>query len=153
MIRNLPLVFAVTVVSASQAQTPRFAPGEVMARFAQGSEESAAVARAMQADPQDLRSLTAAVTALGARAGVRLQATRIGSGNWVILAIDSVALTDRVQGQLGARENVEGITRRTRVSGLPHESAEFGRFRIATLSGYCGAGRRGCACLRSIQGA
>lgn len=110
--RTLPLVFAVTIVSATQAQTPRFAPGEVMARFAQGTEASAAVARAMQADPQDLRALTPAITALGARAGVPLQATRIGSGDWVILAIDSVALTERVQGQLGARENVEGITRR-----------------------------------------
>ena len=110
--RILPLVFAVTIVSATQAQTPRFAPGEVMARFAQGTEASAAVARAMQADPQDLRALTPAITALGARAGVPLHATRIGSGDWVILAIDSVALTERVQGQLGARENVEGITRR-----------------------------------------
>jgi hypothetical protein len=83
-----------------------------MARFARGTEASVAVARAMQADPQDLRALTPAITALGARAGVPLRATRIGSGNWVILAIDSVALTDRVQGQFGARENVEEITRR-----------------------------------------
>ena len=112
MIRNLPLVFVVTIVSSSHAQAPAFTPGEVIVRFAQGSEASTAVVRAMQADPQDLRVLTSAITALGARAGVPLHATRIGSGNWVVLTIDSVALTDRVHGQLGARENIDAITRR-----------------------------------------
>ncbi len=112
MIRTLILLLSVVLVSASQAQAPRFVPGVVMAHFSQGSESSAALARVMQADPLDLGPLVPTVTTLGAKVGVPLRATRIGSGNWVILDIDSLALTDRVQRQLGARENVEEITPR-----------------------------------------
>jgi len=118
VIRNLPIVFAVIVVSSSQAQTPRYARGEILARFAAGSEGSAVVARAMQADPTDLRPLVPAITALGARAGVPLEVKSIGSGNWLVMTIDTTALFDRVEQQLGALVNVERADRRAETPRL-----------------------------------
>ena len=110
MMRNLLFLVPFMIVSSSQAQSPRVAAGEVMARFAQGSEGGGAVARAMQANPQDLSGLTPAVTALGAKVGVPLRAKQLGSGSWLVLAVDSTVLMGRVEGQLEARENVENVS-------------------------------------------
>jgi hypothetical protein len=107
----LPLTVAVSVVGSLQAQTPKFVPGEVMVRFAQGSEASVALNRVVETDPTDLAGLLPTVTALGAGAGVPLRPTRVGSGGWVILAIDSAALAQRLHGQLPQRENVESVRR------------------------------------------
>lgn len=112
MVRSLPVVFLVTIMSVAQAQTPRYTPGEVMLRFAAESEGRAVVVRSMEADPADLSALAFVVTALGARSGVPLRATRLGSGHWLTVAIDSVALVDRVHAQLRARENIDDVTRR-----------------------------------------
>jgi hypothetical protein len=107
----LPLTVAVSVVGSLQAQTPKFVPGEIMVRFARGSEASVALNRVVETDPTDLAGLLPAVTALGAGAGVPLHPTRVGSGGWVILAIDSAALAQRLHGQLPRRENVASVRR------------------------------------------
>jgi len=107
----LPLTIAVSVVGSLQAQTPKFVAGEILVRFAPGSEASAALNRVVETDPADLTELLPAVTALGAGAGVPLRPTRVGSGGWVILAIDSAALAQRVHGQLPQLENVESVRR------------------------------------------
>lgn len=114
----LTLTVAVSVVGSLQAQTPKFVAGEIMVRFAQGSDASTALNRVVETDPADLTGLLPAVTALGAGAGVPLRPARIGSGGWAILAIDSAALAQRLHGQLPRLENVESVRRGERALQL-----------------------------------
>ena len=87
----------------------RFVPGEVVVKFAPGTEASAAVMRAGRLSPPDLEALAPPVAALQAKTGLPLRAKQVTGGQWVLLAVDGEKLVERLAEQLRARANVADV--------------------------------------------
>ena len=102
----------VLVLSAILLGSPplgRFVPGEVLVKFAPGTEASAAVMRAGRLSPPDLEALAPPVTALQAKTGLPLRAKQVTGGQWVLLAVDGEKLVERLAEQLRGRANVADV--------------------------------------------
>src|SRR3990172_6843251 len=102
----------VLVLSAMLLGSPppgRFVPGEVVVKFAPGTEASAAVMRAGRLSPPDLEALAPPVTALQAKTGLPLRAKQVTGGQWVLLAVDGEKLVKRLAEQLRGRANVADV--------------------------------------------
>ncbi len=102
----LQLAIPLLLVMTQQGQTPRFVPGQAMARFVPGSAGSEAVLRAGRESPPDLGALAPVVENLGSRVGIPLQTSQISSGGWFVLSIDLEAIAGRSLQQLGDRDRV-----------------------------------------------
>jgi hypothetical protein len=102
----LGLVLPTILLSTSPTSSPQFVPGEVLAKFAPGTDESAAVSRATQVTPPDLAALVPVISRLQAKTGVPLKATQVLSGGWVRLSIDGDGLTKQLVRQLRMRDTV-----------------------------------------------
>jgi hypothetical protein len=87
----------------------RFVPGEVLVKFAPGTEASAAVMRAGRLSPPDLEALAPPVTTLQAKTGLPLRAKQVTGGQWVLLAVDGEKLVERLAEQLRGRANVADV--------------------------------------------
>jgi hypothetical protein len=105
----LGLVLPTILLSASPTPSPQFVPGEVLAKFAPGTDGSAAVSRAIQATPPDLAVLGPIISRLQAKTGVPLKATQVMSGSWVRLSIDGDGLTKQLVRQLRMRDTVAAV--------------------------------------------
>lgn len=96
----LGLMVPTILLSASPAPSPQFVPGEVLAKFAAGTDGSAAVSRASQVTPPDLGPLVPVISRLQAKTGVPLKAMQVLSGDWVRLSIDGDGLAKQLVRQL-----------------------------------------------------
>lgn len=105
----LGLVLPTILLSTSPTPSSQFVPGEVLAKFAPGTDGSAAVSRATQVTPPDLAVLVPVISRLQAKTGVPLKATQVLSGNWVRLSIDGDGLTKRLVRQLRMRDTIAEV--------------------------------------------
>jgi len=100
----------VPVMAATlSAQSPRFVPGEVIAKFVPGSEAGAAVARAAEREPLDLTGLEPIAARLGEAAGVPLRPVGLNSGHFCVLSVDAGQLGERLMRRLERRQRVERV--------------------------------------------
>lgn len=97
------------MVATLSAQSPRFVPGQVVARFVPGSEASAIVQRAAGRQPPDLTGLTPLADRLGQGAGVPLKASALGGGHFCTFSLDLRELGDRLARRLRERQRVERV--------------------------------------------
>ncbi len=107
--RALPCAIMPFMAATSWAQSPRFVPGEVVAKFVPGTEASAAVVRAAERQPLDLAGLRPIAERLGEAARVPLRPTGLNSGHFCVLSVDNGELKDRLARQLRARQGVERV--------------------------------------------
>lgn len=105
------------VGSAMEAQTPRFVPGDVVAKFVPGSEAGTTVMQAAARQPLDLKGLGPVADHLAETLGVPLRAVALNSGHFCILSVDSKGLSERLRRRLASRQGVE------RVEVLPDTAA------------------------------
>jgi len=84
-ILGLGLLQALTMASPPQVQP--FVPGEVMIRFALGSEGRRATRLGAAASPPSLAALAGPVVALGKQVNTPLQAARLSGGEWLLLRV------------------------------------------------------------------
>jgi hypothetical protein len=103
-----PVLLAM-ILGTSPAPRAQFVPGDMIAKFAPGTDASMAVARATQVSPPDLGALAPAINCLQAKTGIPLKATQVTGGNWVVLSVDNDRLTDQVVTQLRTRNNVAKV--------------------------------------------
>lgn len=103
-------VALVPIMAATvSAQSPRFVPGQVVARFVPGSEASALVVRVAGRQPLDLAGLSPLADRLGQGAGVPLKASGLGGGHYCTFSLDLRELGDRLARRLRERQRVERV--------------------------------------------
>jgi hypothetical protein len=120
----LIVLLSVAQMSSISTQTPQFAPGEVLVRFAAGTSASEAVSLAARAEPANLGELRAVTVGLSERAGVPLRATSLSSGGWVVLVVNREELARSLARRAGSRTGVmfaEAMTTQAAegIGGLP----------------------------------
>ncbi len=96
----------VMALAASPEPSGDFVPGEIMVRFAPGSEADKSVSEVSQQTPLRLETLAPVVETLEARTGFPLNVTQITSGNWVVLKVDVDRLNGRILDRLRGHQNV-----------------------------------------------
>jgi hypothetical protein len=94
------------------AQTPGFVPGQVLLKFADGTRGHEAVVTASRVNRVDLAALADVIEQLGSQTGIPLKATSVGSGNWLVVSADTVALAERLMTWLSARGDVRAVEKR-----------------------------------------
>jgi hypothetical protein len=85
MLRTLGLLQVLVTTSPEQAQP--FVPGEVMVRFAAGTEGRRATRLGAAASPPSLAAIVGPVAALGKRVNTPLRAARLSGGEWLLLRV------------------------------------------------------------------
>lgn len=104
------LIIATVLALGSSPAPPRnFVAGQVLVRFAPGTEASAAAIRASQTVPLELQSLAPIARDLQQRTGIPLTVTNLTGGNWVVLSIEADELNAHVVDRLRRREYIAGI--------------------------------------------
>lgn len=107
--RALPCVMVPVMAATLSAQSPRFVPGEVIAKFVPGSEASAVVARVAEREPLELTGLRPIAERLAEGVGVPLRPSGLNSGHFCVFSVDTDRLKDRLVRQLRARQRVERV--------------------------------------------
>ncbi len=87
----------------------RFVPGEVLVKFAPGTDGSAAVARASRTSPPDLTALAPMIPRFQAATGVPLRAKQVTGGQWILVSVDGERLVDELATRLRGRANVADV--------------------------------------------
>lgn len=106
MARILLFVLPILLVGSLGAQDPRFVPGQVMARFVDGSAANDAAIQASRTSPPNLAALAPVAESLGSSLRLPLEVTQISSGYWLVFSVDVEALTDRSLRMLRGRAGV-----------------------------------------------
>lgn len=91
---------------ATSMQNPQFTAGEVLVHFRSGTPQGEAVAQAAAAQPPNLDALRGLVDTLGNRVSVPLHLKSLGSGGWVVLAVDGDSLARDVAARVRSRSSV-----------------------------------------------
>lgn len=107
--RALPCLMVSVMAATLSAQSPRFVPGEVIAKFVPGSEASTVVARVAERQPLDLTALNPVAERLGEGVGVPLRPSGLNSGHFCVLSVDADQLKEQLARKLRARAHVEGV--------------------------------------------
>lgn len=102
-------VLPILLIGGALTNTPAFIPGEVLVRFMPGSAGDAAVEKALQVVPPDIQKLAPIVNELQTASRIPLKASRLASGRWVVLAVDSDQLSDRAAGDLRRCKHIDSI--------------------------------------------
>ena len=97
------------VGSGLEAQTPRFVPGDLVAKFVPGSEAGTTVMRAAARAPLDIEGLEPIANHLTDAVGVPLKAVALNSGYFCILSVDAKGLGERLRRRLAGRQRVERV--------------------------------------------
>ena len=103
------VVLPILLIGGAMTSSPPFVPGEVLVHFVSGSAGNNAVEKAIQVTPPDLQALASVVEELQAATRIPLKATRVSSGNWVVLNVEPGPLADRAAGDLRVRKNIESV--------------------------------------------
>ena len=103
------VVLPILLIGGVLTTSPPFVPGEVLLHFISGSAGNDAVEKALQVTPPDLQALASIAGELQAATRIPLKATRVASGNWVVLAVEPGALANRAASDLRARKNIESV--------------------------------------------
>ena len=103
------VVLPILLIGGAMITSPLFVPGEVLVHFVSGSAGNSAVEKAIRVTPPDLQALASVVEELQAATRIPLKATRVSSGNWVVLNVEPGPLVDRAAGYLRVRKNIESV--------------------------------------------
>jgi hypothetical protein len=83
--------------------------GEVLLKFAPGSNGRVEVEKALQTSPSDLAALAPIIEALQREVRLPLTAVRLASGGWILLKLDADRLVAQVAKRLGQRGDVRSV--------------------------------------------
>jgi len=103
------VVLPIVLIGGAMISSPPFVPGEVLVHFVSGSAGNNAVEKAVHVTPPDLQALASVVEELQVATRIPLKATRVSSGNWVVLNVEPGPLADRAAGDLRVRKNIESV--------------------------------------------
>jgi hypothetical protein len=99
------------------AQTPSFVPGQALMRFAEGTPQRAKILEVSRTNPLDLSGLETVTDDLRARIRVPLYVEKLGSGDWLTLAVDRQPLAEAIEQFLRGENGVIAVTRQDATSG------------------------------------
>jgi hypothetical protein len=99
------------IVGTAMSQAQPFVPGEVLVRFAAGSEGRRATQLSAEATPPDLGLLTIVTAALGEQVDTPLRLVRLSGGEWLVLRVPMDELARRTADRLARCRRVARATR------------------------------------------
>ncbi len=109
VVQFLSSLVSMFLLGGSIMTSQNFVVGEVLFKFAGGTEGGAAVEKSLQTSPPDLSAISQVLNALQAEVEIPVKPVRLASGGWILVTIDAHQVARRAAEKLRSCDEVASV--------------------------------------------